>query len=431
MDVQRNNTRERVFSILNDNDSPSFVIRQKQTSFSAPPTKLPSIDSFSPRLERPHFLRQENYQRNSSVSSSGSSTGTPPLLRFDSHSSKSSSSSMDSTPSPITPAYNYNDTLSGPYDTLLRNDLSQAYLPTPTNITPFLEQQMMIVPATSAQLSTFEPKVIAPMATYPSITIPQADFQQLPTPTLSNQESVSSVSSSTTQSKTSPTSNNSNQPTGKKNKYPCPYASSHNCLATFTTSGHAARHGKKHTGEKGVHCPICNKAFTRKDNMKQHERTHKNQASKSLDENATRSKAAITKDAQKAKTHKRADSQASNQTRRTSIIQSPISEVASIAPNTVDTPVNVADGSFFQDPTQPSLMMAPSATIVPGVLANNSMYPPLTDDSLLSAGCALPQADKLDTVMQMPPTLIRGFSDLDTLAQAAAADYDPYYQSQF
>lgn len=61
----------------------------------------------------------------------------------------------------------------------------------------------------------------------------------------------------------------------KKNKYPCPYAATHACTATFTTSGHAARHGKKHTGEKSVHCPICNKAFTRKDNMKQHRRTHR------------------------------------------------------------------------------------------------------------------------------------------------------------
>ena len=61
----------------------------------------------------------------------------------------------------------------------------------------------------------------------------------------------------------------------KKNKYPCPYAVSHGCSATFTTSGHAARHGKKHTGEKSVHCPVCNKAFTRKDNMKQHIRTHR------------------------------------------------------------------------------------------------------------------------------------------------------------
>ena len=59
-----------------------------------------------------------------------------------------------------------------------------------------------------------------------------------------------------------------------RKKYPCPHAKLHNCTDKFTTSGHAARHGKKHTGEKNVVCPHCHKAFTRKDNMKQHERTH-------------------------------------------------------------------------------------------------------------------------------------------------------------
>ena len=48
------------------------------------------------------------------------------------------------------------------------------------------------------------------------------------------------------------------------------------CNDFFTTSGHAARHAKKHTGKKDAVCPECAKAFTRKDNMKQHERTHKN-----------------------------------------------------------------------------------------------------------------------------------------------------------
>ena len=81
---------------------------------------------------------------------------------------------------------------------------------------------------------------------------------------------------------------NSNNPTNKKNKYPCPYAASHGCSATFTTSGHAARHGKKHTGEKSVLCPICNKAFTRKDNMKQHKRTHRNAITEDEEEYATR-----------------------------------------------------------------------------------------------------------------------------------------------
>lgn len=62
----------------------------------------------------------------------------------------------------------------------------------------------------------------------------------------------------------------------RKHKYPCPFAVSRACQSTFTTSGHAARHGKKHTGEKSVHCPTCNKAFARKDNMRQHQRTHRN-----------------------------------------------------------------------------------------------------------------------------------------------------------
>jgi len=65
------------------------------------------------------------------------------------------------------------------------------------------------------------------------------------------------------------------KPPASKKKYPCPHASRYSCTDTFTTSGHAARHGKKHTGEKNILCPTCNKAFTRKDNMKQHERTHK------------------------------------------------------------------------------------------------------------------------------------------------------------
>jgi uncharacterized Zn finger protein (UPF0148 family) len=46
------------------------------------------------------------------------------------------------------------------------------------------------------------------------------------------------------------------------------------CSDFFTTSGHAARHAKKHTGKKDAFCPECNKAFTRKDNMEQHRRTH-------------------------------------------------------------------------------------------------------------------------------------------------------------
>jgi hypothetical protein len=60
----------------------------------------------------------------------------------------------------------------------------------------------------------------------------------------------------------------------KKNSYPCPMAKQYACNDYFTTSGHAARHAKKHTGKKDAVCPDCMKAFTRKDNMEQHRRTH-------------------------------------------------------------------------------------------------------------------------------------------------------------
>lgn len=60
----------------------------------------------------------------------------------------------------------------------------------------------------------------------------------------------------------------------KKNQFPCPLAKVYDCPDFFTTSGHAARHAKKHTGKKDAFCPECNKAFTRKDNMEQHRRTH-------------------------------------------------------------------------------------------------------------------------------------------------------------
>ncbi|KAJ4380639.1 hypothetical protein N0V86_003998 [Didymella sp. IMI 355093] len=60
----------------------------------------------------------------------------------------------------------------------------------------------------------------------------------------------------------------------KKNAYPCPLSKTYHCTDMFTTSGHAARHAKKHTGKKDAFCPECNKAFTRKDNMEQHRRTH-------------------------------------------------------------------------------------------------------------------------------------------------------------
>lgn len=60
-------------------------------------------------------------------------------------------------------------------------------------------------------------------------------------------------------------------------RYPCRFRESHNCIKTFTTSGHASRHSKIHSAEKMVRCTYpggCPKKFTRADNMKQHLETH-------------------------------------------------------------------------------------------------------------------------------------------------------------
>ena len=431
MDVR--NSRARVFSILNDNDSPSFVIRHNSTQSAHPPPPSAKLQpALEPHLERPNFLRGAQYTKRQSSFSSVSSVSSPPFLRHDSSSSKSSSGSMESSPSPITPAYNYNDTTFLPYGDLLRQD----FLPSPTSITPFMEQQMMIAPMPD-QLPHFSSKAMGglpPIAPPQYPLLPGAPSQQqhqqqrILTPAPSLQSAATSTSTPAASAKPSP-QNATNAPTGKKNKYPCPYATSHSCSATFTTSGHAARHGKKHTGEKGVHCPICNKAFTRKDNMKQHERTHKGATSgtASDDQPARRSKAAITKEAQKAKTAQ-SESQAGDLTRKANLVHSPLSEVTSLTPSVIETPIAMEEPVLYQNPAPQSMM----PTDV-GVSASMSMYPPLGEDTMMNATNPL-MLQPFDPTKQnllpelAPPPLMRGFSDLDTLAQAAAESYEPYYQ---
>ena len=430
MDVQRNN-REHIFSILNDNDCPSFVIRQKQTpkstSPSPPPQRLPSIStltSVSPRLGRPSLARLPQFGRNSSISSAGS----PPLLRYDSSSSTKSSSSMDSTPSPITPAYNYNDNTLLPFDSLLRQDPAMNYLPSPTGITPFIEQSMMIGPI--APQAAFHPKPpqqpLAP-AMYPPMPT-TSDLTQIPTPALSTDVSVASASSASQPAIAPPVNNATSAPNAKKNKYPCPYAQSHNCTATFTTSGHAARHGKKHTGEKGVHCPVCDKAFTRKDNMKQHERTHKNRPTNGEDK---KSKAQATREASKAKDETKQEQPPQMQQtypphpaqiRKSSTGLSDPSDMT-LPPNQVETPTDV-NATFFPDPN-PQILL-PSDSTMMAEMNPASMYPPLIDEQMMAA--TLAPSEKMQVPVPQPPALVRGFSDLDTLAQAASQDFDPYFQ---
>ncbi|KAK5168241.1 uncharacterized protein LTR77_006810 [Saxophila tyrrhenica] len=113
---------------------------------------------------------------------------------------------------------------------------------------------------------------------YPPMPVStQMPPQQMPPQSQQQQIYPSSDSPHSEPSRVSTVSTTSNaKPQPKKNQYPCPMAKQFGCADFFTTSGHAARHAKKHTGKKDAYCPECNKAFTRKDNMEQHRRTHQN-----------------------------------------------------------------------------------------------------------------------------------------------------------
>ena len=437
MELQTRPRAERFFSILNDNDCASFVIHPrkelKQSSPESHSRHSTASPQYSPvRGERPSLLRHPQYARESSTSSADS----PPALSRLSSSSKDSTSSMDSSPSPATPAFFLDNTLLT-FDPLLRQDLLVGgYLPSPTTVTPFLEQQLLITPTMPDQ---FSGKVLQPITPtqYPIIPVPlHPALQTIAAP---SQPATSSVQPPVTsaptpaQPTTSPTSSSA-PTTGKKNKYPCPYAQSHHCQATFTTSGHAARHGKKHTGEKGVHCPVCNKAFTRKDNMKQHERTHKGQSASSStgDESTRKSKAAITKEAQAARQLKKENSGNTEYSRRSSLIHSPLSEVTSVAPTAIDTPLNVEEIVPF--PGAPQALMPIQA--IPDSLSPSSLYPPLGDEIMLAApsvghipvlGKPIDPTLELNSLMNPMPPFTRGFSDLDTLAQAAESFDTSFY----
>ena len=122
----------------------------------------------------------------------------------------------------------------------------------------------LMQPAPLAPLSLANPTPVAP-ATASAPPIPTSAPTSATSPTSPTSASAGPPSGSSSSSASKPA----------RKKYPCPHAARFHCPDTFTTSGHAARHGKKHTGEKNILCPTCHKAFTRKDNMKQHERTHR------------------------------------------------------------------------------------------------------------------------------------------------------------
>ncbi|USP74530.1 hypothetical protein yc1106_01804 [Curvularia clavata] len=184
----------------------------------APPPQLVRLPSITPSLQ----------SRTSSYSSPAASPPTPRLVRSD-----SSDSNMQ-TPSPITPDFAFEQGMDSPVFS------QNAFFSSQKDLAYPMHQQPPSALGYAAQPGYFN---------RPDHLPDQQQQQQHPEPAALNARP-------------------------KKNSYPCPMAKQFGCNDYFTTSGHAARHAKKHTGKKDAFCPECNKAFTRKDNMEQHRRTH-------------------------------------------------------------------------------------------------------------------------------------------------------------
>jgi uncharacterized Zn-finger protein len=176
--------------------------------------------------------------------------------------SSSSDSRTFASPSPLTPSLNAFDSS---YHAHPQQPQQQHYYIHSQSFAKMDDPNASLYPpipdATGAMSQAY------PMPQMPQQMPPQANQQMY-------RSSNSPASEPSHVSAVSATSNPKAQP--KKNQYPCPMAKQFGCTDFFTTSGHAARHAKKHTGKKDAFCPECNKAFTRKDNMEQHRRTHQN-----------------------------------------------------------------------------------------------------------------------------------------------------------
>ncbi|KAF2842467.1 hypothetical protein M501DRAFT_1013807 [Patellaria atrata CBS 101060] len=231
--------------------------------------RISLLNEETPAVIRLPSLAPSFTSRTSSYSSSPChSPPTPHLVR-----SNSSDSRMMETPSPVTPNFNGDD--------LFPSHGHPAIFPT---------DPALYGASTKDMQSAYPP---LPHVTT-SVAYPQGGgLSQNPY----YQPSPSTTSASVSTEAPQPQTSSQSRPQTKKNHYPCPLAKQYNCSDHFTTSGHAARHAKKHTGKKDAFCPECNKAFTRKDNMEQHRRTHQTgrNASKTNGESSKKSKTASKK----------------------------------------------------------------------------------------------------------------------------------------
>lgn len=261
------NSSGRKVSLLNDELSHSKTNRPRLDD-----RQRKSFSSSSSSMSKEDYVADST--RNSA--SPGFSPATPQLVRLNSLSSDSLAT--QSTPSPMTPP-NY------PFDPLEQSKTSTPYFtyPRPNGVHSYPAMPQAQDPAAQPyyhpaphRVNQLEMDDNYPDLDRSSLQPIQTQFTYNNADLALNQSPSSLTNSAVPPSTTTPTNSSPSTAKPLKKKYPCPHAARFSCSDTFTTSGHAARHGKKHTGEKNIHCPTCHKAFTRKDNMKQHERTHKN-----------------------------------------------------------------------------------------------------------------------------------------------------------
>jgi hypothetical protein len=246
------NSHGRRISLLNERESEWPVSNSVgRTSHS-----LPFHSRASSFASRSTSRNLSHSSTSNTSSNSNSGPPTPQLVR----SGSSDSAEMQRTPSPLTPDLNFG--IEGLAVSQKYADPATAFASSsPYNTAP--AQHIQQYAPISAQP---QPLPVAPYHARPSIgqkrslyTAPQLPIED----TESSEPSTTSLRGSSR-----------NAGPSRKNHYPCPLARQYSCQDYFTTSGHAARHAKKHTGRKDALCPECNKAFTRKDNMEQHRRTH-------------------------------------------------------------------------------------------------------------------------------------------------------------
>ena len=279
----------RKVSLLNDTDGPLHK--------SSPSHPSPKDRSLS-RSNTFNFSRKSSYSSQMSHCSESSNTSlsennyespayspglrpTPQLLRFNSSSTQHSVSLQ--TPSPTSPSYqidpmDQSKTFTGSQSDPYFRPSTGPYFATPQHPLPGTSQSPNLFSSLDSPQAFTLNEPYVPLQPQAVQFAPYAT-DLIPTPPLnltSPTAAVTPASSTPDKNGTAAANAANNGAKPAKKKYPCPHAQKYNCTDTFTTSGHAARHGKKHTGEKNIRCPVCDKAFTRKDNMKQHERTHRN-----------------------------------------------------------------------------------------------------------------------------------------------------------